>query len=216
MSEVPGRLLVVGATSGIGRAVARSATERGARVAAVADVSDADACRAAVDDAVATLGGLDALAYCAGVAPLGPLEETTADEWDAVLATNITGAAYVTAAALPHLAAAGGAAAYLSSLTSSQPWPWLGAYSAAKAGLDGLVAAWRTEHPEVRFVRVVVSPTMTGLADDWPADRLDHALRRWSDEGYAADGIQSPDGVATAVLRALDPTQTVTDITVSP
>ena len=51
-----------------------------------------------------------------------------------------------------------GAIAYLSSVSASQtaPWPGLAAYTVTKAALDKLVEAWRAEHPQVGFTRVVV------------------------------------------------------------
>ena len=89
------------------------------------------------------------------------------------------GAALVTAAAIPHLTASSGVAAYLSSVSASltPPWPGLGAYAVSKAALDKLVEAWRVEHPAVGFTRVIVGDcaggegaSMTGFANDWDMD----------------------------------------------
>ncbi len=78
--------------------------------------------------------------------------------WRRVFDTNVIGAAIVTSAAIEHLTASGGTAAYLSSVSASltPPWPGLGAYAVSKAALDKLVEAWRAEHPTVGFTRVVV------------------------------------------------------------
>ena len=112
------RVLVVGASAGIGRAIAGQFVARGAQVAfcarrpdilraAVAeagggavvagDVRVAEDCDRVVTDAVAALGGLDAVCYSAAVSPLRLLADTTADDWRAVLETNVVGAALVTA-----------------------------------------------------------------------------------------------------------------------
>ena len=87
--------------------------------------------------------------YTPAIGPLARLVDTDADTWRRVFDTNVTGAAIVTAAALPHLQATGGRAVYLSSVSASQtpPWPGLGAYAVSKAALDKLVEAWRVEHP---------------------------------------------------------------------
>ena len=117
------RLLVVGATLGGGRAVAAAAAAAGALVVAAgrradrldrlvaerhgdlvglrADVRVADDCRRIVDEAVDVLGGLDeAPRTRSGVSPLGRLVDMDVDDWQAVLETNVVGAA-VGAAATP-------------------------------------------------------------------------------------------------------------------
>ncbi len=73
----------------------------------------------------------------------------------------------MTSAAIPHLTASGGTAAYLSSVSASltPPWPGLGAYAVSKAALDKLVEAWRAEHPSVGFTRVVVGDCAGGEGD---------------------------------------------------
>jgi NAD(P)-dependent dehydrogenase (short-subunit alcohol dehydrogenase family) len=174
------RTVVVGASSGLGRCIGIGLAQRGARVALLArrhdrleaaaaeagpgtlaiacDVTDADSCRAAIAQAAAELGGIDALVYATGIGPLARLVDTDADTWRHVFATNVTGAALVTAAAIASLTAASGTAIYLSSVSASltPPWPGLAAYGVSKAALDRLVEAWRAEHPEVGFTRLVV------------------------------------------------------------
>ena len=72
------------------------------------DVREPEAVRAAVDTAVATLGGLDALVANAGVLHKARLSETTDVAWDAVLETNVVGYYLYAVACLPHLRQAGG------------------------------------------------------------------------------------------------------------
>ena len=112
-------------------------------------------------------GGLDALVYTTGMGILAPLADVTADQWAQLFATNVTGASLVTAAAAPHLAATGGSAVYLSSLSASYsaPWPLLGAYAVTKAALDKLVEAWRIEHPDIGFTRLAVGDSFGGTGD---------------------------------------------------
>jgi len=174
------RAVVVGASSGLGRCIAVGLGRRGARVAALArrrdrlvgtageigrgalaircDATDAPSCRRAIEEAATGLGGIDALVYAPAIGPLALLEDLDAETWRSAFETNVIGAALVTAAALPHLRASAGAAAYLSTVSASRtpPWPGLGAYAVSKAALDKLVEAWRSEHPDVGFTRVVV------------------------------------------------------------
>src|SRR4029077_4692819 len=114
--------------------------------------------------AAADLGGIDALVYTPGIGPLARLTDTDIDTWRRVFDTNVTGAALVTTAALPHLTAAAGTAVYLSSVSASltPPWLGLGAYAVSKAALDKLVEAWRVEHPDVGFTRCVVGDCAGG------------------------------------------------------
>lgn len=174
------RVVIVGASSGLGRSLALGLGERGDHVALLArrkdrldeaaaevgphavaiacDVTDPDSCRAAIDAAASALGGIDALVYSSGIGRLEKMADVDPAAWADVFATNVTGAAVATAAALPHLIASQGVAAYLSSVSASltAPWPGLGSYAISKAALDKMVEAWRGEHPEVGFTRVIV------------------------------------------------------------
>src|SRR5262249_56167631 len=110
------------------------------------------------------VGGMDALVYGPGIGPVKRLVDGEAVIWAHVFNTNVTGAALITAAAVKHLEAANGAAAYLSSVSASMtpPWPGLGAYAVSKAALDELVEAWRAGHPRGHFTRAVVGGRARG------------------------------------------------------
>src|SRR5205823_2581418 len=110
------------------------------------------------EEAARGLGGIDGLVYASAVGYLTPLVETDADTWQRTFATNVTGAAIATAAAMPYLSESRGVAAYLSSVSASltPPWAGLGAYVASKAALEKLVEALRVEHPTVGFTRLTV------------------------------------------------------------
>src|SRR3954447_22269079 len=92
--------------------------------------------------------------------------------WDAALRTNVTGAALVTRAAIPHLRIDGGRMLYLSSVSSSGPvWPGLGVYITSKAALERMVEAWREEHPDVLFTCLTLGPIESDREpDDIPAN----------------------------------------------
>ena len=126
--------------------------------------------------------------YSTGVGPLRRLVDLDADTWQQTFATNVTGAALVTAAAIPHLTASGGTAAYLTSVSASltPPWPGLAAYTVSKAALDKLVEAWRAEHPAIGFTRVIVGdcpggdgPSMTEFSSGWDGALASELLPVW-------------------------------------
>ena len=180
------RVVIVGASSGLGRCIAVGLGRRGASVALLArrrdrleaaaqeagahslaipcDVTDEASCQAGIAEAVDGLGGIDALVYTPGVGPLCRLVDLDAATWRRAFDTNVIGASLVTAAALTHLAEAEGVAIYLSSVSASvtPPWPGLGAYAVTKAALDKLVEAWRGEHPRIGFTRVIVGDCAGG------------------------------------------------------
>ena len=214
------RAVVVGASSGLGRCIGVGLGQRGAQVALLArrhdllldaakeagpgtlaiacDVTDPSSGQAAIEEAATGLGGIDGLVYATGIGPLARLTEVEVQTWRRAFDTNVIGAALITAASIPHLAASGGAAAYLSSVSASitQPWPGLGAYVVSKAALDKLIEAWRVEHPAVGFTRVIVGdcaggegPAMTQFADSWDAELAAELAPLWSARGYLAGSL---------------------------
>jgi NAD(P)-dependent dehydrogenase (short-subunit alcohol dehydrogenase family) len=235
MSESPAlRVAVVGASSGLGRCIGIGLAEKGAHIAFLArrhdrlvnaakeagngaaavacDVTDAASCQHAMSEVVETLGGLDAMVYTTGRGVLSPLADVSADQWAQLFATNVTGASLATAAAAPHLAATGGSAVYLSSLSASYstPWPLLGAYSVSKAALDKLVEAWRIEHPNIGFTRLAVGDSFGGEGDsqtefnkNWDPEAMENAIRFWMDHGYMQGGLIDADHLVEMVYSVL-------------
>jgi len=214
------RTVVVGASSGLGRCIGVGMAKRGANVALLArrrenleaaakeagdsalpivcDVTDEASCKSAIAEAAAGLGGIDALIYATGVGPLGRLAETDAETWRWAFATNVTGAALITAAALDHLIASHGTAIYLSSVSASMtpPWPGLGVYAVSKAALDKMVEAWRTERPDVGFTRLVVGDcaggegdSMTQFANSWDVELAAEFGTEWVARKYIAGSL---------------------------
>jgi NAD(P)-dependent dehydrogenase (short-subunit alcohol dehydrogenase family) len=243
------RTVVVGASSGLGRCIGVGLAQRGDQVALLArrrerlesavaeagngavaiecDVTDADACAKAITAAAEALGGIDAFVYTPGIGPLARLEDTDADTWREVFETNVTGASLVTTAALPYLAAGAGRAIYLSSVSASltPPWPGLGAYVVSKAALDKLVEAWRYEHPEIGFTRLVVGDcaggegeSMTGFANGWDMDLLGELHPVWAERQYLSGSLFDVEELVTSVHSLLQhgPTVAVPTLVLTP
>jgi NAD(P)-dependent dehydrogenase (short-subunit alcohol dehydrogenase family) len=218
------RVLVVGASSGIGRAFACRAVQAGARtvlaarrlglleeaideaaggVAVVGDVSDPADCNRIVAEAVGVLRELDLVVLAAGSGSLGPVLDAEAEQWSSVLATNVVGLNQVVRAAVPQMAAAGLIAA-LSSESVGRPRMGLGPYSASKAALDQSFLSWQLEHPEVRFCRVTVGATQpTGFGSEFGADVLDASLRHWVRHGEMQQRFMPVGEVADLLLTLL-------------
>lgn len=222
------RILVVGASSGVGAAVARLADELGARVAIGArrsgtltemvaaskamvavpgDVRNEDSARSMVQDACDTLGGLDAVVYTVGVSPLQPLADATAAQWREVLETNLVGAAIVSAAAAPHLLRSGGRLLLLSSKSVRRPFPDLTLYATSKFALDGLIRCLPGEFPGLRVTRVVVGNTEgTDFTASWDTEVLTDAVVRWEAAGVLSDGAMAtmqPEDVAASICHVI-------------
>jgi NAD(P)-dependent dehydrogenase (short-subunit alcohol dehydrogenase family) len=243
------RVVVVGASSGLGRGGGLGRAGRGARgallarrrdrleraaaeagddaVAIACDVTDEASVAAGVDQAATSLGGIDGVVYCTAVMTVDALRDVSAERWQAAFASNVTGAAVVTAAALPHLQASGGSAVYFSSISASltPAWPVIGAYAATKAALDKMVDAWRVEHPDVGFTRLAVgdcaggsgeSGTEFGKGEDLAT--FTAGLEEWLRRGYVTGDLIDPEDlvhVIDAVLR-LGPSASIPQLTITP
>jgi NAD(P)-dependent dehydrogenase (short-subunit alcohol dehydrogenase family) len=237
------RVLVVGASSGVGRAVAEVAARAGAKVALAArrrerleeaaaaltseghsalalacDVTDEAECRGAVGQAIERLGGLESLVYAAGLSPLCLLAEARQSDWREVLDVNLIGASLVTAAALPALRASGGRAVYVGSYSERQTLPGIGLYSVSKSALAALIEAWRMEHPEVDFTKVVLGNTMgTEFANGWGRERTMAITKMWVERGlFPAPKMMPLANAAEAICAVLAVRGHVDEIGVMP
>ena len=131
-------------------AVAEELRSRGAKVSSVkCDVSKASDCRALLDEAVKTFGSVDVFVNNAGIGfkmkPL--LEVDTVDEWDQVLAVNLSGAFYCTQAAAKAMVeqGRGGRIINIASQAAKTGFPHLPAYVSSKHGMVGLTRASAVE-----------------------------------------------------------------------
>lgn len=125
-----------------------------------ADVRDRRAVDAAITSIVARFGGLDVVVNNAGVGLFGNVETMSDEDWDRVMATNVSGPFYVTRAAIPELRRAGGGwVINIASLAARSNFPRGAAYCASKAALISMSEAVMQE---VRFDNIRVSVIMPG------------------------------------------------------
>ncbi len=202
------RILVIGGTNGIGRAIADEATRLGADAGVEGrstglDVRDA----AAVDARVATvadrLGGLDHVVVTAGILRLGRLTETPAAALAEIIDINLTGTMNVARAAFRHLAATRGSFTAFASSSFTRGRPDYVAYSASKAGVVNLVQGLAEEWATFGVRANVVSP-----------ERTDTPMRAQAFPHESRDGLLAAQDVARATLRliASDLTGQVLDV----
>jgi len=148
--------------------VAEDLRRAGARVEPIAcDVSRPDQCRALVDETVARLGRLDVLVNNAGIGfMMRPFLEVESDDWDAVLAVNLSGAFYCTQAAARHMRTQGGGrVVMIASQAAKTGFPHLPAYVSSKHGMVGLTRAAAVELGQYGITVNAVCPNhvTTGL-----------------------------------------------------
>ena len=167
--------LVTGAASGIGRATAMRLAAEGAHVMAVdvngellnkldvdaaglggsvttlmGDVSTEDGVIALVNASVDRLGSLDVVVNVAGVLSFSHTHEVSIDEWNRLIAINLTGTFLVCRESLPHLLASRGNIVNLASTAAHKGQPWATAYVASKGGVLALTRALAVEYADAR------------------------------------------------------------------
>ena len=162
------RALVVGASRGMGRAIAEAFVDDGATVAVAArstddleelaaelgerclpvecDLREAASVENAVDDVTDEFGGLDVVVNSAGVLTRGPLHETSEDELTFVVDVNLLGSLRLSKEVLPSLMDGGGTLLHVTSEAGSRGIENLPAYCASKGGVNTLVKQLAREY----------------------------------------------------------------------
>jgi 3-oxoacyl-[acyl-carrier protein] reductase len=222
MIDLSGRVAIVtGASRGIGRAIATRLATRGAYVVAAArkdnaretvdaitsaggraealalDVTDPGAAQQAISSAVERHGRIDILVNNAGIARDQLMLRMKREEWDAVVATNLTGAFAMTQAALkPMIRQRSGRIICISSVVGQRGNPGQANYAASKAGLIGFAKAVALEVASRGVTVNVVSP---GLIDtDMTRAITDTARDEWVSK-IPLRRLGTPDDIAAAV-----------------
>jgi NAD(P)-dependent dehydrogenase (short-subunit alcohol dehydrogenase family) len=188
-------VLITGAAGGIGRSTVGLFHAKGWRVIGVdraaagdgfpedglfirADISLPEDVRAIFEKARAFSASLDALVNNAAMQIVKPLVETSAEEWDAVMASNLRSVFLATKLAHPLLAVKGGAVVNVSSVHAIQTSANIAAYAASKGGLLALTRAMAIEFaPE----NIRVNAILPGAVDT-------AMLRAGLDRGHAGRG----------------------------
>jgi NAD(P)-dependent dehydrogenase (short-subunit alcohol dehydrogenase family) len=224
---------ITGASKGFGREWAEAALERGDNVAATArdpqaledlaerykdvvlpiwlDVTNRDACFAAVKTATEYFDGLDVVVNNAGYGHFGMVEELTEDEVRAQMETNFFGALWVTQAALPIMRAQGsGHIIQVSSIGGISAFPTVGAYHASKWALEGFSQSLAQEVAGFGINVTLIEPG--GFSTDWsgPSATRSEENPAYADVREAAKNRPSasdpgdPTATRGAILKVVD------------
>ena len=194
--------MVTGGASGIGKATANRFLEEGCAVCVLdrnaegcervatdlpalsgvieADVSKLEQIKAAVDDAIDCLGSIDVLINNAGISIRHNFLDITPEEWNEVLAVNLTGVFHVAQAAARHMVARGsGVIINTASTAGSTGYPHYADYSASKGGVIALTLAMALElAPVVRVNAVSPGYVLTPMQHAEYSDAMLDAVNR--------------------------------------
>ena len=218
-------ILVTGAGSGIGEAVAQRLAADGHHVVAGArredrldqlaakikdaggsietrrlDVTDPADVTAFVDAAVAAHGRVDVVVNNAGVMPLSRLDALLVDEWNRMIDVNVRGLLHGIAAALPHFKRQGGGHFItVASIGAHEVVPTAAVYCATKYAAWAITEGLRLESdPSIRVT--TVSP---GVVESELADTISDPNAAAAMKDYRAEAI-SPDAIARGIAYAIN------------
>jgi len=199
-AETDRKVIVTGASSGIGRATAELFLKQGATVVVVgrreealsllaadhrgralpiaADLSNERETESCLARAVELMGGLDVLINAAGILKGGNVEATTLELWDEMMNINLRSAFHLMKLAVPHLERSRGNIVNVSSVTGLRSFPGVLAYCVSKAGADQLTrcAALELAPKGIRVNAVNPGVVVSGL----------HRSGGMSEEAYQA------------------------------
>ena len=211
-------VLITGASSGIGAAIARLFAREGARLALAArsveklrslaaslgsnalpvptDMTDSAAVRRMIEATVERFSRLDILINNAAVGIYAPISTVSPEHLEKVIATNWLGPVHAIQSAVPHmLRQGGGQIINISSVAGKVAIPWMGGYSATKFALNALSDSLRMELAADRIQVITVCPGRIDTPFVHNAFR-DPAVRPLPPSGISAERV------ARAVLRA--------------
>ncbi|MET8361847.1 SDR family oxidoreductase [Micromonospora sp. NPDC005171] len=196
------RVLLIGASTAIGRAIAARFAAAGDRVVGYSlepadepslladltgDCATADGAATAVAKARRRLGGLEVLVAAAGAMPIAPAHRTTDEQWRAAFAGTLDTLFFPLRAALPSLPP-GGSVVAVSSVNAFLAAPWVAAYASAKGAVEALVRQVALDYAGQGIRINAVAPGLVG------GERLPDAAG-----GYPIGRTLHPEEVAEAV-----------------
>jgi len=219
-------VVIMGASSGIGRETARQFAQQGAKVvvsarsregldtlvqeirrtggqatAVVADVAEFDQVVAVAERAVSEFGRLDTWVHAAAVSLYATFEQTTPEEFKRVIEVNLVGQAYGAMAALPHIRREGrGALIHVSSIEAKRSFPYQSAYATSKHGIPAFLDALRVElahdNVPISVTNIMPSGINTPL--------FNKARTKLGVKPMPVPPIYEPELVAEAILHAAE------------
>lgn len=232
MGRLTGKVAIVtGASRGMGKSMARTLVEAGARVAILArpsaqltaaaaelggaviavpcDVSDADQVRQAFAITAETFGRIDIVVNNAAICAPHRVEKSTDRQILDEIAINLAGPIFCAREAIPYLRKTGaGDIVNVSTESVRLPFPYLAIYAATKGGLETFSAGLRSEVRQDR-IRVttlrVGSVGGTGITDGWSEEIKTEYFAHVQQSGHYAltGGLAKPESIASALLEIL-------------
>ena len=233
-------VLITGASSGIGRATARTFDDEGWTVYATArdtddiedlaeagcetqelDVTEPEHVEAAIERVIEDEGRLDCLVNNAGYAQFGPLEDVPTDRVHDQFDVNVYGPHRLIREALPHMREQGeGTIVNVSSVAGRIATPGMGVYNGSKFALEGLTDALRGEVDDYGLDTVLIEP---GPVDTNFDDRADEELENGTERSGAYDSIyafyeegQTFGGTSALAVPPTDVAETILEAACSP
>jgi NAD(P)-dependent dehydrogenase (short-subunit alcohol dehydrogenase family) len=168
------RIIVTGGASGIGKACVELCEREGARVVVLdraaapgriaADIGDEEQAEQAMGQAVARLGGLDALVHCAGIPIRKAVEQQDAEGWDEVHRVNVRGTFLCSKYAIPHLKERGGSIVHMASVVGVMGMRNRAAYSASKGAVVALTRNMALDYARYQIRVNCICPGFTRTA----------------------------------------------------
>ena len=228
-------VLITGASSGIGAAIAQELSEAGSKVVLGArradrleqlaaslpgevlvhpvDVTDRDAMRRFANAARARFGAVDVIVNNAGLMPLSRVDALKFDEWDRMIDVNIRGVLNGVAAVLPEMVTAGkGQIINIASIASLHVFPMATVYCATKYAVHAICEGLRQEHSNLRISCIYPGVVESELAEHITDPEAIEAMRLFRQTAL------KPAAIARAVRYAIDQPDDVdvNDIVVRP
>lgn len=219
-------VVVVGASSGIGRDAALAFAQRKAQVvvaarnqgglnslvdeiagiggraiAITADVADCEQVNQIAEAAIAAFGRIDTWVQCAAAGMVAPFETITLEEFRRVIDVTLMGQVYAAKVALPHLKRVGrGSYIAISSMEGRRALPLQSAYSAAKHGLEGFLESLRVEleHENLNINVTSIKPAVINTPF------YNHARTKIGVKPTGIPPYYAPDLVTDAIVQAAE------------